>query len=62
MKPILESDRYINIGDYRAELEVYECECGYHFGVDSSFLEQVGDVDVTCPSCKLEHFIKGGDS
>lgn len=28
-----------------------ECECGYHFGVDATYLEQVGDFEFKCPSC-----------
>jgi predicted nucleic acid-binding Zn-ribbon protein len=33
------------------ELEVVECECGYHMGIDSTYLLQVGDMTVECPSC-----------
>ena len=32
-------------------LEIGECDCGYHFGVDASFLDQVGDFNFICPSC-----------
>lgn len=32
-------------------LEVGECDCGYHFTVDYSYLEQVGDFKMLCPSC-----------
>jgi len=35
------------------ELEVLECECGYHMGVDSTYLEQVGDFVTDCPSCGI---------
>jgi hypothetical protein len=35
----------------KAELEVYECPCGFHLGIDASYLEQVGDVTIECPSC-----------
>ena len=34
-----------------ALLEVIECICGYHMGIDATFLEQVGDFSTTCPSC-----------
>ena len=34
-----------------AQLEVGECDCGYHFGVDATYLEQVGDFTLTCPAC-----------
>jgi len=38
-----------------ATMEVIECDCGYHMGVDTSFLEQVHDAFVndrpSCPAC-----------
>ena len=38
-----------------ATLEVIECDCGYHMGIDASFVDQVEDAffDITthCPSC-----------
>ena len=36
------------------EIEVIECDCGYHMGLDSSFLEQVGHFITKCPSCGEE--------
>ena len=33
------------------EMEVGECDCGYHFGVDATYLELVGDFQMQCPSC-----------
>ena len=36
------------------ELEVIECSCGYHMGIDSTFLEGVGDFKTICPSCSRE--------
>ena len=35
----------------KIELEIGECNCGYHFGVDATFIDQVGDVTFNCPSC-----------
>lgn len=35
-------------------LEVGECDCGYHFGVDATFLVDVGDFKFACPSCGKE--------
>ena len=32
-------------------LEIGECDCGYHFGIDATFMEQVGDFTFHCPSC-----------
>lgn len=34
------------------ELEVMECVCGFHLGVDFTYLEQVGKVDINCPVCQ----------
>ena len=42
-----------DVDDVRFMLEVYECECGYHIGLDVSYADQVGEVTVECPSCKL---------
>jgi len=40
------------IGEYGYELEVYECSrCCFHIGLDSTFLDQVGPRQITCPSC-----------
>jgi DNA-directed RNA polymerase subunit RPC12/RpoP len=38
----------------KCSLEIYECSiCGYHIGVDLSFMEQVNSTPlVTCPACK----------
>ena len=33
-------------------LEVYMCDyCGFHVGFDSSYLEQVDEIQFECPSC-----------
>jgi hypothetical protein len=35
-------------------LEVYQCSCGYHMGVDYTYLEYVaenGVIAIPCPSC-----------
>jgi hypothetical protein len=38
-----------------AELEVIECDCGYHMGIDASFVTQVDDAffdkETRCPAC-----------
>jgi hypothetical protein len=35
-----------------AELEVYECDCGFHIGVDASYLDQVCQIyNTACPAC-----------
>jgi hypothetical protein len=40
----VETDQY--------SLEVIECDCGYHMGIDFTFLDQVGDFTTICPSCE----------
>jgi hypothetical protein len=33
------------------ELAVYECTaCGFHLGIDATYLTQVGDVIIECPA------------
>ena len=45
----------------KVSMEIVECVgCGYHLGIDSTFLEQVGDINTTCPSC-AEHIYYGRD-
>jgi len=43
-----ETDKY--------ELEVFECNsCGFHIGLDVSYLEQVSStISLPCPSCGTE--------
>jgi len=38
----------------KCEIEVIECDCGYHMGIDSTFLEQVDHFTTPCPSCGKE--------
>ena len=46
--------KYItDISTDKVSLEVYECECGFHIGVDATYLEQVSEqLKMKCPSCK----------
>jgi len=47
-----------NIGEVETErfqLIVIECgRCQYHMGVDGSYIDQVGEINVVCPSCHNE--------
>lgn len=36
------------------QLEVCECDCGYHVGVDATYLKQVTDFITKCPACGRE--------
>lgn len=42
------------------ELEVYECQCGFHIGIDATFLDQVSGVNHRCMSCDRVNYVKGG--
>lgn len=33
------------------ELEIYECSCGFHIGLDATYLDQCGPIKTPCPSC-----------
>jgi len=33
------------------QLEVGECDCGYHFTADATYLVQIGDFHFHCPAC-----------
>jgi hypothetical protein len=42
------------VGDVETEkfsLEVVECSCGFHLGIDATYLDLVDGVDIKCPSC-----------
>lgn len=32
-------------------LEIWECDCGFHIGIDATFLEQVDKIKISCPAC-----------
>ena len=36
----------------QVQLEVIQCDCGFHTGIDASYLDQEGDVKMICPVCK----------
>lgn len=33
------------------QLEVFECDCGFHIGLDFTYLDQVENISMPCPSC-----------
>ena len=35
----------------KVQLDVVECSCGYHAGLDATYLDQVGDFQFICPAC-----------
>jgi len=46
--------RLKSIENDQVQLEVIECDCGYHIGIDATYLDQVGDFMTRCPnpSCR----------
>ena len=57
MKPLKKPWRNANmkrldsIETDKVQLEVVECDCGYHMGIDATYLDQKGDFVTRCPSC-----------
>ena len=45
----------------KCELMVIECDCGYHTGVDLTYLEQVGNIETLCPSCWVLHTVESAE-
>jgi len=35
----------------KCDISIIECDCGYHLGVDNTYIEQVGHFITKCPSC-----------
>ena len=35
----------------QVELEVIECDCGFHLGLDATYLDQTDDIVIACPAC-----------
>ena len=45
----------------RFSIDVHQCECGFHFAMDCTYLDQIGDVEFNCPSCKKHIKIEAYD-
>ena len=44
--------KYVSIK--KCEIDIIECNCGYHLGVDATYLDQVGDFVTICPACNVD--------
>ena len=42
----------------KIQLEVIECDCGFHIGLDATYLIQVGDFIIECPACGMQIYTK----
>lgn len=48
----MEDPKHIcDVENEKCVLEVWECGCGFHLGLDASYLDQIGDLEVPCPNC-----------
>ncbi len=47
----LNMKRLDGVDNGKVNLEVVECVCGYHMGIDATYLDQVSDFRTKCPSC-----------
>jgi hypothetical protein len=43
--------RLKDIETEQVQLEVYECSCGFHVGLDATYAEQVEPPTIACPAC-----------
>jgi len=43
--------RLESIENDQVQMEIVECDCGYHMGIDATYLIQVDDFIAPCPSC-----------
>jgi len=46
--------RLDSVENDQVQLEVIECDCGYHMGIDATYLDQISDFITRCPSCQAE--------
>lgn len=46
--------RIMSVEEGKVQLEVIECDCGYHMGVDATYIEQAQDFVTCCPACGAE--------
>ena len=42
----------------KIQLEIIECDCGFHIGLDATYLIQVGDFIIECPACSTQIYTK----
>lgn len=46
--------KYIeSIETEKVQLDVIECDCGFHIGLDATYIDQVDEVNIECPSCGI---------
>jgi hypothetical protein len=43
--------RLDSIETEQVQLEIIECSCGFHIGIDATYLDQVDDIKFMCFAC-----------
>jgi hypothetical protein len=43
--------RLKSVSTEQYELEVFECDCGFHLGLDFTYMDQIDDFTINCPCC-----------
>lgn len=52
---VADMKRLNSVENDQVQLEVIECDCGFHLGIDATYLDQVGDIPhLRCPICLRE--------
>jgi len=41
----------MDIDNNLCEMEIYECACGFHIGLDFSYLDRIAPISLNCPNC-----------
>ena len=54
----IDMKRLNSIETEKIQLEVIECDCGFHIGLDTTYLLQVGDFIIKCPACGTNIYTK----
>lgn len=50
-EPEPKAKRLPSVENDQVSLEVMECVCGFHMGLDATYMDQVADFTFRCPSC-----------
>ena len=32
-------------------MDIYKCSCGFHIGLDSTYIDQISEIEIECPNC-----------
>jgi len=54
MKGVIEMKHLKSVENDQVQLEVIECDCGFHLGIDATWLDQSPNAEgfeMNCPAC-----------